>query len=273
MKDQCETHDSSVAKRALMLLLPSIAFCACAQLSISPQSAERPDPTTAGKAIAAEPIRPTQIIVRDFEFSPSSIKDNSSPLHRLLSRIWRRPADENRFAIGHAAIVNLSQRTVKRLNKLGFAASRTPTNSNLTRPNDILLVTGRLLDADEGNRLTRVALGLGAGESKLDTEVHVFRVAQGEQVEVLTFRTHADSGKMPGVVPSLGAGELFIGTISTLAKVKNAFSTGDKIYNSQIDHLASRTGDEIGRYLSLYAADEGWIPWERAKPVKLAAEY
>jgi len=160
---------------------------------------------------------------------------------------------------------------VKRLNKLGFNASRIP-NNNIAGLDDALLITGRLVNANEGDRLTRIALGCGAGESSLDTEVHVFRVSYGERAEVLDFTTHADSGKMPGVLPSLGMGELFIGTITILAKAKGIASSGEKIYSSQMDHLASRTGDEVGRYLSQYAAREGWIPWERAKSVKVASD-
>jgi hypothetical protein len=67
-------------------------------------------------------------------------------------------------------------------------------------PSNVLLVSGRLINANEGNRLTRIALGCG-----LDTEVHVSRVANGERVQVLAFRTHADSGKMPRLLRSLGS--------------------------------------------------------------------
>jgi uncharacterized protein DUF4410 len=161
---------------------------------------------------------------------------------------------------------------LKRLNKLGLDAARIPSGKNVSVQDNILLVTGRLINANEGNRLTRVALGCGAGESSLDSEVRVFRVVYGEQAEVLAFRTHADSGKMPGLLPSLGVGELFIGPITTLSKVKDTASTGQKIYSSQIDHLAGRTGDEVARYLSQYGAHEGWIPRERVQSVRIAAD-
>ena len=91
----------------------------------------------------------------------------------------------------------------------------------------------------------------------------------------MAFTTHADSGKMPGLLPSLGVGELFIGPITAFSKLKDlkdTASTGQKIYSSQIDHLAGRTGDEVARYLSQYAAQEGWIPRESAQSVRLAAD-
>jgi hypothetical protein len=255
-------RESATSKRVLTLLvLPALA--SCAQLSIRPQPVQPPNPTVAAHAIEVEPTPPSEVLVRDFGVSPSSVRDNASPLHRLISLFRQGSPEEHRLEIGRAAVARLSQQIVKRLNKLGLEASRSPSDSS---------VTGRVINANEGNRLSRIALGCGAGESSLDTEVHVFRVAFGEQAEVLAFTTHADSGKMPGIVPSLGVGELFIGTITVLAKAKAAVSGGQKIYSSQIDHLASGTGDEVARYLSQYAAHEGWIPQEHAQSVKLAAD-
>jgi hypothetical protein len=264
--------DSLMSKQVWISLILTTALAACAQLSISPQPVQRSDPAVASHAIAAEPLLPTDVVVRDFEFSPSSVRDNSSPLHRAIDLFRQSSAEERGLEIGRAAVASLSDQTVKRLNKLGLAASRIPSDSNVSVPDNVLLVTGRLIDANEGNRLTRITLGFGAGESRLDTEVHVFRLAHDERAEVLAFTTHADSGKMPGLLPSMGIGELFIGPITALSKGKDVVSTGLKIYSTQINHLASETGDQVARYLSRYAAEEGWIPRERAKSVRLAAD-
>jgi Domain of unknown function (DUF4410) len=260
------------SKRVLMSLVFPAVLAGCARLSIRPQAIQPSGPVIAGRAIAAEPLPPTEMIVRDIEVSPSSVRENGSPFHRLFSLFRQGSPDEHRLELGRRAAASLSKQIVKRLSKLGFNAVEIPTDTDIEKPDDALLITGRLINANEGDRLTRVALGCGAGESSLDTEVHVFQLARGERAEVLAFTTHADSGKMPGVLPSLGAGELFIGTITVLAKAKSIAFSGEKVYSSQIDHLATRTGDEVGRYLSQYAAREGWIPWERAKSVKLAAE-
>jgi hypothetical protein len=264
--------DSLISKRVPISLILAAALTGCAQLSISPQSAQPPDPEVASLAIQAEPLPPFEIVVRDFEFSPSSVRENSSPLHRAIDLFRRSPAEERRLEIGRAAAASLSDQTLKQLNKLGLTAVRIPNDSHVSLPDDVLLVTGRLIEANEGDRLTRVALGLGAGESSLDTEVHVFRLTHGERVEVLAFTTHADSGKMPGLLPSIGVGEFFIGPITALSEGKDIASGGLKIYSTQIDYLAGKTGNQVARYLSQYAAKEGWIPRERAKSVRLAAD-
>ena len=262
---------TSKLKQVLTLLVLSGALAGCAQLSIRPQPIHPSDSPAAARAIEAEPIPPAEVLVRNFEVSPSAVKENASPLHRLINLFRRESADERRLEIGRGAATSLSEQTVKRLHKFGLQASLITNTDSASSTKDVLLVTGRVLDANEGNRLTRIALGCGAGESSLDTEVHVFRVAYGEPAEVLAFTTHADSGKMPGVLPSLGAGEFLLGTITILAKAKGVVSSGEKIYSSQIDHLAIKSGDEVVRYISQYAAQEGWIPRKDAKSVKLAA--
>jgi Domain of unknown function (DUF4410) len=262
--------DSFISKRVPISLILAIMLVGCAQLSISPQSVQPPDAAVASRALEAELLPPTEIVVCDFEFSPSSVRENSSPLHRVIDLFRRSSAEERHSEIGRAATARLSDQTLKRLNKLGLTAVRIPCESNESLPGDVLLVTGRLIDANEGDRLTRVALGFGAGESSLDTEVHVFRLAHGERVEVLAFTTHADSGKMPGLLPSMGVGEFFIGPITAISEGKDIASSGLTIYSTQIDYLAGKTGDQVARYLSQYAAKEGWIPQQRAKSVRLA---
>ena len=148
--------------------------------------------------------------------------------------------------------------------------TRIPNDKDVALRGNSLLVTGRLIEVDEGNRFTRVALGFGLGESHLTTEVHVFHVVNDEKAEVLAFTTHANGGKMPGIATSMGFGELILGPITAITAVQDALSSGQKIYSSQIDYLASETGDQVARYLSQYAAQEHWIPRREAKSVNFA---
>jgi hypothetical protein len=243
----------------------------CAKVSVTPRGVQQENPAMVADALEAARTAPTQVAVRDFTFYSSSVKENGSPLHRGVDLFRRSSADKRRAEIARDAAATLSTRTAKRLAKTGLPAVRMPGDSDATMYNNSLLVTGRMIDVDEGNRFTRIALGLGAGESRLDTEVHVYRVVEGEKAEVLTFITHADSGKMPGLLPSMGAGELVLGPITAITMIEDAASSGQKIYASQIEYLAGKTADQVSNYVSQYAADNGWIPRSKAKPVKLAA--
>ena len=249
----------------------SMLLTGCAAVSVTPQAIRPPDPAAAANAIEAEPTPPAQIVVRDFAFAPSSIIENRSPVHRAIDVVRSSSADERRIAIGRDAAADLSERTVKRLDKLGLRATRVASDNDMSLSGNFILITGRLTDVDEGNRFTRVAVGLGAGESRLTTEVHVYRVVNGEKAEVLAFTSYADSGKMPGILASMGVGEMVIGPITAITAIEDAASSGQKIYSSQIEYLANQTSDQMARYMSQYAATERWIPASKAERVKLAS--
>ena len=68
----------------------------------------------------------------------------------------------------------------------------------------------------------------------------------------------------------MGAGELVLGPINLITAIKDAASSGQKIYSSQIEYLAGKTADQVADYLSQYSADEGWIARNKAKSVKFA---
>lgn len=245
---------------------------ACAHLSVTPQVAQHPDPKLASHAIEAERIIPVEVAVRDFDFSSSSVRENSSPLHSAVEMLRQTSSDDRRNEIARHAAADLSEATVKQLDQMGLAAVRVSRDEDIFLLNNVLVVTGRLVDVNEGNRFTRVAVGLGAGESRLESEVHVFRVTQGEQAEVLAFSTHADSGKMPGLAETLPFGVFIIGPITLFSTVEDAASSGEKIYTTQIDYLARETGDEIAGYLSQYSADQCWITASKARSVNLVTD-
>jgi Domain of unknown function (DUF4410) len=263
--------DSLVVARIIACIALPSALATCARLSVSPQATQRPDPVLAYQAIETERFFPDWIEVYDFDFSTSSVQENASPLRRALDLLSQDSAEERRGEVAADAAANLSEQTVKRLDQMGFLVTRITRDDDIPMPGNNLVVTGRLIDVDEGNGLTRIAVGLGAGESTLDTEVQVYRVSHGERAEVLAFTTHADSGRMPGLAESMPLGVFLIGPITALSTVGNALSTGQKIYSTQMEYLAAETGDQISNYLSQYAADESWIPGYKAKSVNLAA--
>ena len=254
-----------------MLVVLGTVLSGCATVSVTPQPIRPPEAAAAMNAIEAEPTYPTRIEVRDFDFVANDVTENRSPLNRGIDLFKRSSKDQRQDAIGRDVGVALSNETVKKLDHAGLHAARVPRDSDISFQGNFLLVTGRLVDVDEGNRFTRIALGLGAGESRLATEVRVYRVTNGERAEVLDFTTRANSGKMPGVAESLGVGVMFVGPITLLTGVEDALSSGQKIYVSQIDYLAGETGNEVAKYLSQYAASESWIPMSKAKSVHLSS--
>jgi Domain of unknown function (DUF4410) len=240
-------------------------------MSVTPGAIRPPDPSVDYHAIEAETTFPAQIEVRDFEFASSSVTENRSIFHRAIDVFRSSSAEDRRVAIGRDAAATLSRETAKRLRKTGLEASRIAGDEEVPVRGNFLLVSGRLTNVDEGNRFTRVAFGFGLGESCLATDVQVFRVVNGEKAEVLAFTTHANSGKMPGMAASIAFGTLVLGPITVLTAIEDSLSSGQKIYVSQIDYLASETGDQVARYLAQYSAAEHWIPRSKARSVHYAS--
>jgi hypothetical protein len=263
--------DSLIIARIIACIVMSVALTTCARLSISPQATERPDPQFAYQAIETERFVPDWIEVYDFDFSSSSVHENASPLRRTLNLLSQDSPEARRNEVAADAAANLSVQTVKRLDQMGFSAIQIRRDDDVPMPGNNLVVIGRLIDVDEGNGLTRIAVGLGAGESSLDTEVQVYRVSRGQRAEVLSFTTHADSGRMPGLAETMPLGVFLIAPITVLSTVRDTVLTGQKIYSTQMEYLASETGDQISNYLSQYAAEESWIPGYKAKSVNLVA--
>jgi hypothetical protein len=264
--------DSLIITRIVACVIMSAALSTCARLSISPQDTEHPDPVRDYQAIETERFIPDWVEVYDFDFSTSSVREDASPLQFAFDMLLQKSAEAQRNEVAADAAANLSVQTVKRLDQMGFSSIRIWRDDDVPMHGNNLVVTGRLIDVDEGNGLTRIAVGLGAGVSTLDTEVHVYRVSHGERAEVLAFSTHADSGRMPGLAESMPLGVFLIGPITALTMVEDAASTGQKIYSTKMEYLAGETGDQIANYLSQYAADESWIPGYKAKSVNLVGD-
>jgi len=263
--------DRLIVGRIIACVVMSTALAACARLSISPQATERPDPVLAFQAIETERFVPDWIEVYDFHFSCASIHESGSPLRYAIDVLSQDSAEARCDKLAADAAAKLSVQTVKRLDQMGFSSIQIRRNDDVPMPGNNLVVTGRLIDLDEGNGLARIALGLGAGESSLDTDVRVYRVSHGERAEVLAFTTHADSGRMPGLAETMPVGVFLIGPITAFSLARDAASTGGKIYSTEMAYLASETGDQISGYLSQYSANESWIPWSKAKSVNLVS--
>jgi hypothetical protein len=61
-------------------------------------------------------------------------------------------------------------------------------------------VEGEFLEADEGNRLRRAAVGFGAGATNMQVEVAVIDLSSGSKDPFVVFGTDSQSGRGPGAV-------------------------------------------------------------------------
>jgi hypothetical protein len=210
-------------------------------------------------------------VVHEFVVSSAELTKN----RRVLSRAHRAATSKqeqlqrNEMQIAHAAAKVLADDLVKELKPLGFKVRVLPRGTAV--PESALIIDGQFLDVDKGSRVRRLVIGFGAGASELDTEVEVSQAAGGERDQLLSFKTHADSGKMPGAAVTMGAGVAVAGGLTAATMLTSGGMAGMKSYLSTIDSLADSTSKQIAAYFSQYAARQKWIRQDQVQQVDYAS--
>lgn len=245
----------------LIYLMAALMLAGCAGASVTPESSGPPP-------VSASSVRPGRIVVDDFAFSASQVSENTAIGARILNSFSSTPQEQREDAIGKEAADALAAEVAKQLGNLDFTVIR--GNSTTVYAEGDLLIDGEFLNVDEGNRLRRLVIGFGAGASKLDTQVNVYRITAGARQSLLQFTTHADSGRMPGAAMTMGAGAAAQGGATVGMAAASAGMGGAKTYTSQVSYLSDKTADQVVAYLSQYFAQQGWISPDQAQKVKLS---
>ncbi|HVM97165.1 MAG TPA: DUF4410 domain-containing protein [Candidatus Acidoferrales bacterium] len=237
-------------------LLTVASLSACARTTVRPGMYTQPNTLT----------RPQRVLVYPFAVSESEVKENQS----MLSHAWNGASGttelERAQEIGHQAAQAYAEDLVAGIKDLGMAARINQRGDPV--PSESLMVVGKFLNVDEGNRLRRLVIGFGAGGSQLDAQVGVYYVQGGNFQKLVEFSTHADSGQMPGAAVTLGAGAAAQGGVTAGAAVANAGVAGVKVYRSDMEQMAGRSAEQAAAYLSEYFAKQGWIAPSDVKRAK-----
>lgn len=120
------------------------------------------------------------------------------------------------------------------------------------------LVQGRFLRVNQGSRALRAFVGLGAGGTKMETEVSVLDLARSRNTPFVSFQTTGGSGATPGMITSPGPVSAGIGMVAGATK--------------GVTEDAERTARMITGMISQYMLGRKWIKAEQAVPVKMEGE-
>ncbi len=239
--------------RPLAIALSVLCVAACGRTVVRPKTEMR----------SFGLPRPEQILVYDFAVTEAEVSDNREPAGKIPNKTGGAP--EGELELSRQAANALAQELVRGLHDLGFPAKRTPRGTPVGK--DQILIDGVFLDVEKGDRLERFVIGFGAGASRVDTEVHVYYGT--ERQKLLDFRTHADSGKLPGAATTMGAGAAVVGGVTIGGAVASAGMGAVKEYRSEVERMAGNSADQAVAYLSEFFAKQGWIRPDQARKVKL----
>jgi len=239
--------------RILAITLWAVWVGACARTVVHPETQMR----DVGLS------RPRQIVVRDFAVTAAEVTEE--PIKKMLHDVEGIPKSEQEREIGRHVQNALSEELSRKLRDLGFAVERKPRGTPIESHQ--LLIEGEFIDVNEGNRLERLVIGFGIGGSWLDTEAHVYY--GGKRRKLLDFKTHADSGILPGAAATMGAGAAITGGVTAGMAAAGVAAGAVKEYHSEIERMASHSADQAVAYLSEFFAKQGWIPPDRVKKPKI----
>jgi hypothetical protein len=233
----------------------TIGLAGCAGASVGPQTSN---------AVPVSASRPSTIWVYNFAVTSQEVTLNQG----FFQKTYREMTDENQqqqqLDLAHQTAQALTVALVQQLKDLGFTAGPATRGQQVSGDN-ILIVDGAFTDISEGNRLRRMVIGLGLGQSVLDTEVHVYQMAGGTTQQIMDFTTHADSGEMPGALITGAPGAAAGGAAAIASVGVNVAAGGVKSVTSSTDFMAKRTANKSVAFMSTYFANAGWIPQSMVK--------
>ena len=247
--------------RTVIVIALLVGASGCAQTVVQPRYEQQ----TAGPV-----LRPGRVLVYDFSVTAADVSENQGFFAAVRNSLSDTTENERVVTISEEVRTRMAEELVAGIRDLGLPAQRAPRGTPI--PSDALAVAGLFLNVNEGNRLQRTVIGLGAGQSRVDTEVEVYAPGPGGLTKLLEFTTHADSGSTPGALITGGAGAAASGGVTAGVAAANVGVSGVKGYRSQIEQMTSRSADQAVAYLSEYFARQGWISQEKVKRVKLASE-
>lgn len=256
---------SSFYQCVLLLLGLCIAvLISCARTSVRPvpfsPDSSVPFPATMGSEPAVPLAKPDRILIYDFAVSADEVTLDRAVGAQLLQHLQGTSQTEAQLKVGREAARALSAELVKAIQKLGLPAEQAAAAPILT--GNTLAIEGQFVSIDQGNRLRRMVIGLGAGATEVTTQVQVYSVTPAPRRLLQEFETTAQSSRKPGMAETMGVGAAVKGAQAV------AIGAGVGVaseYGATVESDASRTAKAIAKELAKFFASEGWIAADKAE--------
>lgn len=230
-----------------LALFFSISSCASTQVQVG-----KPLPEQQRLA------KPEQIVVYDFAVSKDGEGLNLAENGGVSQSFNKRQSVEaNKLAVDHAVAVTLSNELVKELRALGLPAVRKVVKTE--QPKNTLIITGYFIDIEQGKRLRRMVIGLGAGSSEVKAQVQVFDQKMTPSQLLTEFSTTAKSSLKPGMAELVGVGAAATGHVGVSLAVSAGIAVASEALGANVQAEARRTAKTIVQQLKPFFVQQGWV--------------
>jgi uncharacterized protein DUF4410 len=220
----------------LLVILGSFLFSILGCASISMESQREDATRRLGR-------KPQILIVKDFSFP-----------RQAAVRADRSGKDL--VAFEQKLQISLREQLVRALGRYGIPVTVAVTSQELQKLHKrqpAWLITGQFTRVNQGSRALRIALGLGAGGTKMETTAKVYDLSQRSvQQPLFTFSTTGGSNAEPGLITSVGP----LAPTTVPAVVISVVGKGAH----GVSEDAKRTARVIAAYVSEQLAARGYLP-------------
>jgi hypothetical protein len=202
--------------------------------------------------------KPNRVLIRDFTVPVGDVTTDTSvagELHRRIMLQLGVDEDSSPEVLAQRVQTAFAETLAYELKKLNVPVQSASAAEAAVSGCD-LVVEGKFIAINEGDKTKRIMVGFGRGASDIETHVTVSSEAQGQSTVVLEFNLSSESGKKPGAVATGGVGALAVA----------AAAGGDR--NSTVEADASRMAKLVAKQLETFMADQRWISnSQRAVPI------
>jgi hypothetical protein len=206
--------------------------------------------------------KPDRVVVYDFAVSKSVVQTDKTPGIRQRMKVAHSSEDAATYAgeqVEHQITKDMMKGLEKRLKTAGITVEKGTPETKLT--GNTLVIHGTITKLNQGHRLRRGTVGLGAGASNVETECQISMQTDGQAVLLSALTTKAKSGKKPGMAVTMGAGA---------APAVAGGVTGATAHKSTPEGDASRTGSALAKHIANLMKTKGWIPAEAPQTTDVA---
>jgi hypothetical protein len=199
----------------------------------------------------SEVAKPSVVLVYDFSTTAADVMvDTRGPKF-----IGGDGTHAEKDDLSRQVAAALSESLVEELGERGIQAK--PADAGTSPPLGALLIKGRFLTMDEGDRTKRVIVGFGAGSSELRVVVEVFQATISGLRPLSEVQAKASGSKTPGVaIPVAGGAAAGTAVVSlTISGVMNVTREA----RSGLEADAARLAGKIADRAKAFYERRGWL--------------
>ncbi|HTR62472.1 MAG TPA: DUF4410 domain-containing protein [Candidatus Binataceae bacterium] len=214
-------------------LIMACALAGCASASVSHET--RNEPVTS--------VAPSRVVVYPFATNPSEVTLNQNIFRRAYADLSGEDVPAAQTQVADQAALTICWKVVNTLKSRGISSSCIQRGDPPGIGN-LMVIDGEFTKVHEGDPASRVVVGFGMGAAVLNANVYVYQApGTSNYYQVLSFKTHADSGAMPGIAVS--------GPVALLGGDATSSQTATNDLGDKIAH-------EIVQVIFKYYLSQGW---------------